>query len=202
MKKYISKIKKNLYPKPCTSSSLRLSEPNGLNPKSGISLIEFITAISIFIIALTIVTGVFFSIFQVSRRSTATQNVLDEARFILEVMAKEIRTGNTFSQIGGVIQFTDAKGNLINYRQNTANYTIEKCEIIPPATCAETDFAAITSSQIKINNLSFILSGQMPSDGLQPRITISMTVSSKGDKAESITDITLQTTVSQRDLDS
>lgn len=214
MKIYVSKIKKKLKaisysPRFAGLASLKLKrngscgETGKLKTENGVSLIEFITATAVFIIVLTIVTGVFFSVFQVSRRSSAVQNVIDEARFILEVMAKEIRTGNTFSQSGGErIQFTSAEGKLINYRQNTTNNTIEKCEVTPPATCMKTDFASITSSQIKIEILSFALLGQLQSDNLQPRITISITFSNKGDKAESITSVTLQTTVSQRQLDS
>ena len=59
---------------------------------------------------------------------------------------------------------------------------------------------ALTSNKVAVDSLIFVVAGNSMSDGLQPRVTIAMTIRSEDQRAELSTSINLQTTVSPRKL--
>ncbi|MBI3459055.1 hypothetical protein HY061_02215 [Candidatus Azambacteria bacterium] len=197
-------MKQNLKSKTTRSSRSASWRREILNSKfqNGTSLVEFIVAMSIFTTVLMAATGAYFSYSAGSRKSFASQNVIDEGQFILDTMSKEMRTGTNFTYLQNsdnsinnkTISFTDAFGGFIKYQLN--NNKIEK-------NINNSGFESITSNQIKINNLIFNIAGNTLNDQLQPKITVSVQLSNKNDsgKNELNSLINLQTTISQRLLD-
>ncbi|MFH1173089.1 MAG: prepilin-type N-terminal cleavage/methylation domain-containing protein, partial [bacterium] len=61
-----------------------------LNSK-GFSLMEMLTAIAIFIIVILIITNIFLLASREHRHIAAVQKVQSDARFALEIMAREAR---------------------------------------------------------------------------------------------------------------
>jgi len=193
---------------------LKLKKIN-LQTNNGTSLIEFVVSMSIFTTVLMATTGAYFSYSTGSRKSFASQNVIDEGRFILDTMSKEMRTGKDFLQCtintGGAetvdytcINFTDAENNIIKYMLK--NKSIQKTTSTPaisPGTPGTTTENSITSDQIKVDRLNFIIVGNIPNDTLQPKVTISLKLSNLNDsgKSELNSSIELQTTISQRQKD-
>lgn len=177
-----------------------------LQTEKGVSLIEFITALAILIIVISSVMGSFFSVFQASRKAIAAQNVIDEGRFVLEVMAREMRTGTNFNDCGLLspndICFTNDANIIIRYNLNSVSKIIEKTENFGAGLPNEITFA-ITSTNILVDSLNFNIRGQNPPplDYQQPFITISLTISNNALKPESELKINLQASISQRKLD-
>jgi hypothetical protein len=60
---------------------------------------------------------------------------------------------------------------------------------------------AVTSDEVEVTELNFIVEGEGIGDGLQPRVTIIMT-GSAGIKVETRSEMEMQVTVSQRSIDS
>src|SRR4030043_557205 len=58
---------------------------------SGLSMVELIVTVAIFIIAITIVASLFVSTLKGFRKNIALQNVQDNARFMIDFITKELR---------------------------------------------------------------------------------------------------------------
>lgn len=163
----------------------------------GVSLLELIVAIAIFSIVITLVVSLFMTALKGQRRVIALQNAQDNARFLLDFMAKEIRqstittlaTGPSYS-----LDITRPDGvTKIRYVFNANN--IERNII-------EGDGASgpINSGQVTVTGRFFIggTSGGPGGDNLQPKVTIALKVQTIGSKVEETAIINLQTTLSSR----
>ena len=62
--------------------------------RSGFTLIEAVVATAVFAFVVSSVMGVYLSTFQIDRKTRAQRAITQNARFILEYLAKEIRNGN------------------------------------------------------------------------------------------------------------
>ncbi|MCX6813274.1 MAG: type II secretion system protein [Candidatus Azambacteria bacterium] len=163
---------------------------NKLKDKRGLTLIELIVAIGVFGLVVSMAFGIFVLAIVSQRRIIALRNVEDNARFALESMAREIRTGKNFSGGAGSLSFTNAKGELVIYRLNGG--------IVEKSSDGGANYSAVTGSETTVNYLNFYLMGQAPGDGLQPRITVTMGVASQvGNQSANLK---VQTTISGRFL--
>jgi len=160
------------------------------NKESGLTLIELIVAIGIFGLVVSMAFGVFGLALTSQRRIIALRNVEDNIRFTVESMAREARTGKNFN--GGIdsLSFTNAKGDSVIYRLNGS--------IVEKSSDGGAGYSAVTGSETTVNYLNFYLMGQMPGDGVQPRITITIgAVSQVGNQSANLK---VQTTISGRFL--
>lgn len=173
------------------------------NACHGFTMVELLASVGLFMVVVTASMSLFLAVVQGNRKAAAIQNVVDEGRFVLEVISRDIRTGTGFSvPASNAIQFTntDSIPVPVCYRYNgNPVYTIEKV-VNPGAGCTGAG-TPVTSSHIRVDHLQFVVSGTTLGDNVQPRITILMGISNKGNKAESVSSINLQTTVSPRLLD-
>ena len=117
----------------------------------------------------------------------ASRHVSTNISFLMESMAREIRTGSSFSSGAGSLSFTNAKGQSVTYRL-TGN-------VIEKSSDGGVTYAAATGPEVTVNYLNFYLSGLPLGDGLQPRVTVTIGLTSKVGKETSIMNI--QTTLSQ-----
>ncbi|MDP3769868.1 MAG: prepilin-type N-terminal cleavage/methylation domain-containing protein [bacterium] len=183
---------------------------------SGYTLMEMLVSIALFSIVVMASIGVMIMVFGSQSKAIALKDVIDNARFSLELITRELRTGTNFkySTPPGCpsqgIQFT-------SYNQGSAQ---ERFYYLSD-TDADGEYDAImrvamlvagsvdcnlaqqfTAPEIKVYLVwSVIYGGTLgPTDG-QPRISISMTVRSRNPRPGQDTSFTLQTTVTQRERD-
>ena len=154
-------------------------------------MIELIVAVGIFGLVIGMAVGIFILALASQRRIVALRNTEDSIRFTIDAIAREIKTGKNFSG-GASLSFTNAKGEAVVYR--LSNNIIEK------STDGGTNYSTVTGAEVTVNYLNFYLAGQAMGDGLQPRITVTIGVTSNvgGQTAN----LKIQTTVSERLLQS
>jgi type II secretory pathway pseudopilin PulG len=170
-----------------------------IKENNGFTLIEVLVAIASFIVIISIVVGGFAGALRSQRQAITLLNANYNSSLVLEQMAREIRTGMNFSinplafPAGSELSFLNANGQSVVYRLNTNNLGIEKSVDggLPKK---------ITADDVVVDYLTFILSGENPQDGKQPRITILVGIRSR-ESGVSGSVVNLQTTISPRFLD-
>ena len=194
---------------------------NKMTKNSGFTLIEIMTAVSIFAVVTTISMGSILTIFDVNRKAESVKTVMDNLNLALESMAREMRFGTKYvcgysSPISGSIMPTpqdcainggassiaflsNDKSTAIVYRQTGT--LIEKSR-------GGSNFVPVTAPEIIIEDLDFFVVGARPSSSEissggtphQPKVLIRIR-GEAGTKAGTRTEFTMQTLVSQRELD-
>ena len=177
--------------------------------KRGFTLIELMVASSLFLVVMLIVSGSILSVFSANNKSKNLRSVMDNLNLTLESMTRTIRFGNNYNcgSTGNTalpldcpsgspsLTITDVSGNQIRYSTSTVATRISR------TIGANTYY--ITSPDVTITYLKFFVLGSAPytsTDTRQPRVII-LVSGYVGDKATTRSSFTLQTTVSQRDLD-
>ncbi|MBI2057704.1 MAG: prepilin-type N-terminal cleavage/methylation domain-containing protein [Candidatus Yanofskybacteria bacterium] len=171
-----------------------ISKPD-LKKEAGFSLIEFLAAITLGAIAIMLISGIFVQTLRLQRKAFFIQRVQENIGLVLEAMAKEIRvstiaTANTGCPLAPVQLLTmthPVNGNL--------EYSLSGGAIHRRAVDSNTD-TTLSSSGISVTRLGFCISGNALDDGLQPRVTILLSV--QNSNGTEIIPIDVQTTVSQR----
>lgn len=158
----------------------------------GFSVIELVVGVTVFSVVVAASLGLFGSVLRDQRAAFAIQALQNNARFVFEFMAKEIRTGDDFSLNGSTeINFINTDGEDIVYR--LVGTTLERSNddgvIFLPVTADEVDVTYLNFE------LDLIEAGPKPR---QPFITIMMRIEGAGARAEEKFNINLQTSISQR----
>ncbi len=174
-----------------------------INPKSGFTLIELMTALSIFAVVLTISMGSIIGVFDANRQSRSLKSVMTNLNLALESMSKEMRYGKNYHCGSGTVtvpqncasgdtlmSFLSSEGEQITYR--LSGTSIEKQIDNGP-------FLSVTSPEAVIDSLIFYTLGAGTGNTLQPRVLIKIKGHSGGGKNRS--DFVVQTLASQRGLD-
>lgn len=169
--------------------------------KRGFTLIELMTAISIFIIVMTVSMGSILGVFDANRKSRALKTLVNNLSLAVGSMSKEIRYGRNYhcgsvgtltdprSCLAGAsfISFLSSEGVQISYRFQ--DQTIQK-------RIADGAFIEVTAPEIIIDDLVFYVIGAEAGDNLQPKVLIRIRSHTNLDKVA--TSYFLQTMVSQR----
>ncbi len=181
--------------------------------QQGFTLVELIVAMSLFSIIVVVISGIFMQTVKFQKIVANRAAAIDNLGLAMEEMARGVRTGVLFDQLnldGSLVErvlltFTDYRGQAITYSlglENNRNRVMKKVISNDPNDPNQENYGPlpITSSNIEITDLKFILHGKNKASGGQgdpnnipPRITISMTA--KGIYSEPFT---LQTTVGAR----
>ncbi len=178
--------------------SNQIQSSNSRPSNAGFTLIEIITAFLIFSIILTVFSSVFLSSSRLQKKAFNIQQAEENANYILESMAKEIRVSrisgpdsNCPSSPVTSLSITHPVNGSIIYSlsgtsvQRTVNGTV----------------TTISSNTVDFTRLQFCISGtpvREARDFKQPRVTILASIKSK--KTQQQAGIDIQTTVSQRFL--
>lgn len=168
------------------------------NYTKGFTLIEMMIAIGIFAVVVTITSGTFILSLKGQRKSVTAQNVADNARYAMEIMAKEIRMGSDFIEGAGYIQFTS---NMPNRAGKTVRFSFDSdaSQILFDDDTADTVLEEpITSANSGVTMLKFHVTGT--ETGNQPRITIVLHIASNNTSPDVASFMILQTTISPRSL--
>ena len=156
--------------------------------KKGFTIIELMVAMTIFIVVISISSGVFINSLNTQRAVLALMAANDNASLTIEQISREIRTGSQFqtNAIGDRLDFVSAGGNSVMYQlQNGA--IIRNGE-------------AMTASNVRIDYLLFKLQGEVPDDRKSTRVTINLGVSAMGKGLTGFL-TNIQTTIAVRLLD-
>lgn len=185
--------------------------------KKGFTLIEIMTAVSVFAVITTISMGSILTVFDVNRKSESIKTVMDNLNLALESMAREMRFGTNYicdpllpmldtitapdpCQSGGTsVAFLATDGvTKIVYRQTGSGVGIEKSRD------GGQSFVPVTAPELTIQDIKFFVIGALPSvsegSPLQPKVLIRIR-GVAGSKEGTKTSFTIQTLVSQRKLD-
>lgn len=165
-----------------------------LDSNKGFTLVELLVSMSVFLVVLGLATGVFVRTFKTQRIVTQLSDSMTNVTLAIEQIARDARTGLNFEPSGDlevdVLRFTTGNARRVAYTQ--INNRIGRCQGAC-LTIDEDNFEPITSPEVEIVDMSFIINSE---DFHPPRITILTTV-----MPNEITEVFLQTTVSSRILD-
>lgn len=174
--------------------------------EKGFTLIELMTAITIFVLVMTVSLGSILGVFDANRKSKSLKTVLSNLNLAVESMSKEMRFGTNYhcrssgtvtepqscSSGGSFLSFLSSDGVQITYRKRNDRTYMEK-------RLGTGAYIPITAPEIIIDNLTFYTLGAESGDTLQPKIL--MKIQGHAGSGKGQTDFTLQTLVSQRVLD-
>lgn len=182
--------------------------------KRGFSLIEMLVAVSLFATSATISIGTILAVSEAQQKVLSLRIVQDNLSYVFDTMTKEIRTGTSFHcgwlddfsaspadcVFGGdSFTFKNSDGGKITYQAK--NNRIERIfEGGGPAQA----ILVLTAPEAIITNLKFYVRGALPvssSDYYQPRVTFILQ-GQAGLKERIRSNVNIQTTISQRTLDS
>lgn len=177
--------------------------------RAGFTLIEMVVAIGIFSLVVVTATGITLNSYKARQKAANVQEVYDNARFSLELMTKELRTGvsyqlATFCSLSGTaIKFKATSGWRMYYLDSARKQIFRATtNITDTSQCdggASDAFEPFTDSNVAIEQLAFYLKGAAAgsSDG-QPMVTITTKVSSLNSRFGPETNIQIQTTITSR----
>ena len=158
---------------------------------AGFTVIEAVVAVMVFSIAAILIAAIFARAITLERRIVSAQIVQENAMFVLESMAREIRVSSIVNQdspdcaadnltmdhpIYGVISYSLGGGNI----QRTANIS-----------------GFLNSSDVQFTNLKFCVTGSVAGDDQSPKITILATLKNRAGIQP--VSVNLQTTITLRD---
>lgn len=158
---------------------------SNLKSNKGFTLIELIVAMAIFVVVISLTMGIFVKAIEGQRKVKAIQNVQENARFVLERMAREIRMSTINTSAGNNLGITAYKVT----GDESVIYSLSGDQILRNG-------EAVTSSQIQVSQLKFYVN-QDPN--IQDRVTIMIAVQNIAQKPKQQVKINLQTTISLRD---
>ena len=182
----------------------------------GLTLIEMLAAVTIFVIAVVAVSGIIISGIRSQRRVLATQEILDQASYVMEYMGRTLRmakkelncpgpqcclttsgNGYNYEGSGDNITFIDYQDNCTEFFLDTTMGTgqLKKKDIMSGI------ISELTSPKITVNSFLVDISGEAQplTDFLQPRVTLFLEL--LGRESMGQPKIQIQTSISQRALD-
>ena len=179
--------------------------------KDGFSLIELLVALAVFSVSATIGLTVLLSARDAQQKILALRVTQDSLSYALDIMGKEIRTSSAYrcgidnndfssasrdcSSGGPLFSFDNALGQRVIYR--VTNGRLQK------SVDGGGSFIYITAPEIEVNieKLTFYVVGSLAGDNSQPRVTVVLR-GTAGIKEKTKANLNIQTTISQRLLDS
>lgn len=201
------------------------SKNNILN--KGFTLIEMIVALALFTIVITIATGALLSLIGGSSSAQGEQSVMTTMTFALDSMTREIRTGTSyfgttvanlssqatwdktiigdspsgsaavsFMESGSSITTGASLNNRIAYYYDSTNHKIMRQIDNSSSESIISDDIYVISAKFYVTDTKNL---NTDNDLKQPTVTIVITARDTSDSAGKI--FTLQTTVTQRELD-
>lgn len=184
-------------------------EPQTTTSKSGagFTLIELLVAMAIFSIVVGAAVGIFTSALRGQRKALSTQEILNQTSYSVEYVSrairmaqKEVSAPTCLSQNGLNYELTRAGQGIKfrNYGGICQEFFLEGGQLkqLKAGTVEN-----LTSNNFEITSFNLNILGASELDDIQPRVTVAFTIKSKGQKPEEKTEMKIQTTISQRNID-
>ncbi len=163
------------------------------NRRSGFTLVELLVAMAVFAVVISIATGAFIRALRTQRQLVSFAAANSNISLVLEQIAREMRVGSEFRQDARTnLSFTNGKGEVVTYSYDETNETIFR-------TIGTGTPQQLTSDNVAIKQLEFLLQSAAPDDGYPARVTITVGVSPKEVGVNSSI-VRIQTTVSARNI--
>jgi len=173
------------------------------NLESGFTLIELMTALSIFTVIMTVSMGSILGIFDANRKSRSQRSVMTNLNLVLESMSKEMRYGRNYHCGSGSIEIPQncaSGGSLIGFLSSENEQYIYRLNgTAIERKVAGGNYIALTSPEVFIDDLIFYTLGAGTGNTLQPKVIIK--VKGHAGSGDDRSDFVLQTLVSQRTLE-
>lgn len=174
--------------------------------QKGFSLIELMTAVSIFAIVMFISFSAILNIFDANRKGRAIRTAMTNLDIAIEEMSKEMRYGTKYHCGSTGNQTTpqscpsgDAQMSFLSSDNQQITYRLNGTMIEKKVD--NENYAAILSPDVFVDYaVLFYTTGAVAGDGLQPRVFIRIKGHAGAGKGRS--DFFLQTLVTQRAFDS
>ena len=173
----------------------------------GFTLLEMVISIGIFSVLVVASIGLTIGRSNAQIKAQNIQSILNNMRFSLELITKEMRTGSNYvlttlcASSGSEISFITSLGEQRVYFLNSTSGIIMRAKVpITAGDCTNTSkVKPFTAEEVLVERQSLLLSGPQagPVDG-QPRTTVRLKVTSRSPKFHLQSSMDLQTTVVQR----
>lgn len=170
-----------------------------LQSNKGFSLVELTVAVAIFSIIIISAGSIFIQILKTQKEMLSKQILIDEGRYIMESMMKDIRMGYGFSIGIPEAPNDNTQLNFTRYNDSGDSPTGLYCRAFESGVCnqggtylAKTGNQLISSNKVIITNLEFYLD---TTD--QPYVTVVLTLEPQNYRGTKPS-LKLQNTVSQR----
>ncbi len=176
--------------------------------KKGFTLVELMVAIGVFVIVATASLSIYMAVLNLSHETTAKTRIQQETQFLLEVLAKKIRTSlvdyDYYLAHPGILDVSGEASQLV-LKVDSDQYIFKQKDSsiavgFNPA--SENDYKIIPTTNVSISDLKFFINPTTNPYSLsappasQPYVTISLEVSSvRGRQSASLL---VQETVPQR----
>ncbi len=175
-------------------NSCRLS-PAPSRSSRGFTLLEMIVAVGIFSVIVLLATGAYLTLINLNRQIQATNTVVTNLSFVLENMARNIRTGTNYCT--GVC--TASSFSFVDSHGRTVTYSIDNAHALTRTIGATTE-ELTDPSTVTISLLRFYPSGMAKNDGLQPRVTVVIAGTAAASAGQTIS-FNIQTGATSRTID-
>ncbi len=153
--------------------------------RQGFTLLEFIVAITVFLVVITVAVGGFVRALKTHRQAMSLMAANSNVSAAIEQISREIRTGSNFVISGGALTFDNADGAPVTYEASGGSITRTS---LSPA-------QSITDNNVIVDYLRFNLG---PINNYPPRIIINLGI--RPNQPEINTSINFQTTISSRNF--
>lgn len=168
------------------------------NYGTGFTIFEMTVAVTVFLVVMTVALMAFLNAGNIQKKAESLRAVNDNLNFAIEMILREIRTGNNYNKISdSEFSFTDAYNCTVTY--SLSDNRIKRAES-GAGICDNVSATPITAQEIKIDNLKFTVRG-VGADSQQPLVIINI-YGTAGKQEASQLKLNLQVTVSQRIVDS
>lgn len=173
------------------------------NNEKGISLVELVVSVSVFSLIMITASAIFINAIKAQKIILAKQSVAENMRYTMEFMVKELRMTQanntlnlTFEKTSGTqLNLANSPSStirFINYNTDIINYSLVGNKVMRNNGSGD---QPVSSDEVKITGLSFILNNWNLTAGPAPLVTIVI-------KAESLNGssgtMELQTSVAPR----
>ncbi len=181
---------------------------------SGFTLIEVLVSVSIFAIVMLVATGAVFTIVESNKKTHTLKSVMTNLNFALESMARDMRVGSNYRCDG--VGDCPSGGTTFIYKANRdvdgdgfynigdgndqIEYSVSGGRLMKRVYSNGLPAIPITASEIQITSMKFYLYGSPALDNRQPKVLI--TIQGYAGTGQTRSDFNIQTTVSQRSIDS
>lgn len=166
--------------------------------QEGFTMIELLVVMAIFTVVIGISADIFTSSFAAQRQARKLQDILDNARYALERIAKTARVSCVLNS--SAVSSTSSLKLYHFRRKKKLIYEVENDKLMEKELGAGGVEASLIGENVDIERLRFRLRGVGTSNNQQTRITIFLGLSPKLPKYEDQI-IDLQTTISPRFLE-
>jgi prepilin-type N-terminal cleavage/methylation domain-containing protein len=172
----------------------------------GFTMPELLVALLVFSLVIGGAVNLLISGIGGQRKSLAMQELLDQASFTSEYMSRALRQGQkdlgpTCLSARG-LNYEIAQGGqrvkFLNVQGQCQEFFLEVGRI-KESLGAEQQF--LTSDNLTVTSLKFLLQGESQDDNVQPRVTFAFEIEGQGAVSASRPKLQFQTTISQRNID-